>query len=73
MTLTDAFKWAGFTGIGEVMTDPKQTQINLPIWGDRASGKSNSESPFQLSFGSKFLIATGLTIIGLYTVRRLLK
>jgi len=63
MNWKDLFSWAGFTGIGGGATTMSIPE-GMDLSGTQRSG---------LSFGTKFLIAAGLTIVGVYTVRRLLK
>ena len=73
MSLKTFFSWAGFTGIGGGIAAATDGGENLPIWGDMSSAAGTKASGYSLSFGSKFLIAASLTVIGLYSVRRLLK
>jgi hypothetical protein len=73
MSLKDFFSWAGFTGIGGGISAATNGGEDVPIWGDMSSAAGTKSSGYSLSFGTKFLIASGLTVIGLYTVRRLLK
>lgn len=62
MKFSELFSWAGFAGIGGGLD-----QMSIPE-GIEYSGKSGG-----LSFGSKLLIASGLTLIGLYAVKRMIK
>jgi len=67
MKFSDLFSWAGFTGIGGGLA-PVVGAEALPGW----TGKAQA-AWYELSFGSKFLIAAGLTVIGLYAVKRMMK
>lgn len=78
MKLFDAFSGAGFAGIGGLLAQQPISKETADAIFNNTPSSTKSYTADQgagssLSFTTKLMIAAGLTVVALYTVRRILK